>query len=586
MHIVIPEEPGPIRSKFTSGDISLVFGSVATVNSRPFLFLSEELTAFVIHTSPWLLPRKRLKKAYFSVQYVSTKSLGNGREVLETSVVGNVLGERLTSVVLENRLEGEVTTLAGEQMYVTIWMFTFVAAAPQDGAERVCLSVSLQKPSTEPHTQPLAQFSKDDSILADIVSNEPLGFAEAVVKDTTSIETLIIPPLLLSVKTSSLGKSGARGKSEYATLRLQVPRLSPFLREDLHVNILSVNATFKSGKVTPISPASSPLVPKRCSADDVYHLTYSLQFHEALPEAPVDPQVNALSNALSFNITVQYEKFNGILYSPITGYLKICWSTLIDLLAPRVQQFNRKSTLVSNTSNHSKSAPHLRPSNGLLSPRLAAGGATISSPSLSVSKPGANLKFKPFRSVALLPASALAVTLNVALPPSSPLSGVQLSFMGSLNIPVGVVQCWKLQVINNGSRTLHLNMHSKRLRKGFPLYTQPNNSSVATSVLSFPNSSKRGEKESKSVRFKTERDIQSQLSLYHHYNSLKQARDGVVVLTSEISLGQLDGGQVYETELNLVGFVKGIHTLDGLRIFDAVSGEGYEIGRLLEVVVV
>lgn len=586
MHIVIPEDPSPLRRKFASRNLLLVYGSAETTGKRLFLFLSEEVTVFIIHASPGPNPVKSLNKAYLSVHYVSEKSLVNNFEAPEVSVSPPALSESSTLVIQENRLEGDITTLAGEQLHVTMWMYTLPVASVRDGSEKVCLSVSLNNPSPKPHDEALAPHSHDNSILIDTIVYEPLPFADAVVRETSIVEALVFPPLLLNLKTSSLGNSGIRGKSEFATLRLLAPRFPAFLREDLHVNILNVNASSKSGKVTPLGFPDSPRVAKRCSVDDVYNITYGLQFHEAFFETSVDPQPNALSNMLSFHITVQYERLVEDLFLPITSVLKICWSPLIDLLGYKLLQLNRKSTVTTYNANFSKSVPHLRPGSGAMSPRSAAGGSAFSTPSLSVSKSGANLKYKPTRSTATIPATSLAVMLNVALPSSSPLSGVQLFFLGILNIPVGVVQCWKLQVINTGNRTLQLNMSNKRLRKGATLYSQPNNSSVATSVLSATNSTKRSEKEARSVRFKTEHDIQSQVALYRHYNSLKQARDGVIVLTPEINLGQLEGNQVFETEFKLVGFVKGIHNLGGLRIFDALSGEGFEVGRLLEVVVV
>lgn len=181
------------------------------------------------------------------------------------------------------------------------------------------------------------------------------------------------------------------------------------------------------------------------------------------------------------------------------------------------------------------------------------------------------------RSLAALP-SASAVTVNLGANTHSALSGVMLTFQGSLSMDLGAISTWKLQAINQSGRLLNLSVISKARRRS-SIYLQGSSSSgVVLGVLSsnvLPvDLASRG------------LVLYSKQQLYSQYNQLKMDKGGVVVLTNDVRLGPLEPNEVFEAELQLIGIAKGIFNLDGLRVIDLSSGDGIDFGKLVEVFVV
>lgn len=104
------------------------------------------------------------------------------------------------------------------------------------------------------------------------------------------------------------------------------------------------------------------------------------------------------------------------------------------------------------------------------------------------------------------------------------MTGLRLTFKGRLSISLGEVVTWRLQAINTGSNRMSLVV--------------------------------------KSTEF-----------------------DGVFVLDNGLRI-PLDANSVFETDIKIFGVSRGIHTLEGTKIFDVASGEGLDFGKLVEVFVI
>lgn len=606
--IILPQDAARLRDLFLENDLSLVHGCLRNCRKRQVIFSTEVITGFIIHTSSPEAASNAPQKAYLTSNYIkdtkgtpfchSDSALVAGDFGIEGT--NQSMGRGLTTVILKLRLLGIVTDATLKSQHVIVWMFTTSFEPIQHQNIRLRLTASIRRNSSVSQHKPVIDNQllenkplppiQDDSVLIDDSTTEILDPNIDDRLSYASAEAYVCAPLLLNLKCANLGMPGSNEKSFFLTVIIQVPLIPPHVKENLFINIHSLTATSNGAKIMQIGSISFP---KRCSVEDVLHVTYRVSASGvAFDFGPDSIAKGLLKNAsritLSLKILGNFEYFNKNTkkYDILSSVLSISWSPTVDTLNPQKHPF---------TGQGKPSLTHPSPGKGsLVASPFASGNKSpksgtlvaFSSPSLSVTKSGGNLKNKLYRSVTLLPGSALTVNLNFLVPPSSALSGVRLSFSGKLCLSLGEVQSWKLQVINSGIRNLKLHITSKRIKANTPLYSQPNNSSYVSSIINPSISTKRGDTDSKGVRFRDNTIAYSPLQLYHRYISLKPAKNGLMLLTFDTDLGNLEPGQVYETEVKLVGFVKGIHNLEGLRIFDSTSGEGMELGRFLEVFVV
>ena len=80
--------------------------------------------------------------------------------------------------------------------------------------------------------------------------------------------------------------------------------------------------------------------------------------------------------------------------------------------------------------------------------------------------------------------------------------------------------------------------------------------------------------------------VYSKKELNALYDRNKPRNTGVFVLNNDLRFGPLEPNCVFETRLQLIGVHRGMYHLDGIKIFDVVSGEGLDFGKLVEVFVV
>ena len=66
---------------------------------------------------------------------------------------------------------------------------------------------------------------------------------------------------------------------------------------------------------------------------------------------------------------------------------------------------------------------------------------------------------------------------------------------------------------------------------------------------------------------------------------MKPRSGGVVFLENDIRLGPLETNNVMETSIQLMGIARGIHNLEGIKVFDTNTGDGLDFGKLVQVFV-
>lgn len=644
MHLILPEDPAPLRKAFDDNDIEGAYRTALNCSTRPFVFSLETLSGVVIYETA-TGARNAPIKASLHAEYFLGQRNDAAADAPETvggcgADVGGSVGESTTAVILDRLIEGTVQGPDGKTLHVIAWMFSNVVCMAADAGATLRLRVSAEpnreslakdagKQGDHGGVANLGRVSRGDGAItpssgvamADTDSTETIkdegpktqimtppqktksrndadtsekGSVDSGVDQTkhVSLETAVFPPLLLSLNTSGVGSCAP----EYATLRITPPRIPYPWKDDLQVTILSVSAASKNGDVSLVGKLAFPAL---CSIGDTLNATYKLQVCEGpefahpavqkmakcsvLPSNPnlvqLGPSDETRHTRLTFKVAVRFDTLNFPEKRPLTSVLNVSWSPLIDT-RPK-SALNRKAAAPSTNVSWSKLASQ---SNTVISSAKIPANASLSS--INLPKTGAYLKHKPFRSLTLIPGVALTGTVNIALPATSALSGLRLSFTGNVCVALGVVETWKVQVINTGNRALELHMTSNRLRRNVTLYSQANNSRMAAFNQKGASNVKMSDSDARGVRFNDKYTLYTQAQLYHQYQALKPARDGVVALTPELSLGLLGPSQVYETDFEFIGFVKGNHSLEGLSLFDAGSKEGFDIGRWLEVFVV
>lgn len=162
-------------------------------------------------------------------------------------------------------------------------------------------------------------------------------------------------------------------------------------------------------------------------------------------------------------------------------------------------------------------------------------------------------------SVAKTTRSASSVNVSIPRGPAmAHLSGLQLSFSGSVNVVVGEVFEWVIQATNGGTQPLSLSLYMETVE----LFEKPQPRVPTVWAAPVPPA-----------------------LLQRTYATVKREPHGVVCLGNDIKIGPLEPGAVFETKMKLVALERGMYSLEGLRLVELGSGEGFDCGRMLEVVV-
>ncbi|AOA65257.1 Trafficking protein particle complex II-specific subunit 65 [Komagataella phaffii CBS 7435] len=143
-------------------------------------------------------------------------------------------------------------------------------------------------------------------------------------------------------------------------------------------------------------------------------------------------------------------------------------------------------------------------------------------------------------------------------------AGLSISFSSPSKVAVGSVFKWKVQAINKGNASMNLT-----------LIIQPPSDLIFEKKMPDP----------PSINNRTELPIFSSGTLFKSYQSLKPTTHGIIALRNDINIGPLEHGALYECEIDLLAFEKGVHTLKGLKLVDRINNQIVECGRLPVLIV-
>ena len=388
----------------------------------------------------------------------------------------------------------------------------------------------------------------------------------------TSISVPVSVSLVIRLKST---KPAGRNNVLLATLNVESSEeLAGLLssEEPYYFSILSLDVSFRHGSMEELSAADYKL-PVRMRVADALNLTYKL-VNADFEREPQDSQASASSKALNIKLVLQVQRYDAGSGSfvNVSNEITTLWAPILDfsIMAPPINSSLRTSVGYSQVQ-----AVGAAPARGVLRKLGLHSVYSVKSSSNSgqlvagtnASSPAVHPGPKP-------PAlSSSNVTVNLANNPASALSGLKLTFIGSFALRLGEVSSWKIQAINNSATALNLSIVVQD-----PLHW----ASTAAQRGAAPNASSSnvlGQKSGNNVL------VVNKIHLLNEIAAMKPRSGGVVFLENDVRLGPLETNSVMETSIQLMGTARGIHNLDGIKVFDTTTGDGLDFGKLVQVFV-
>lgn len=415
-----------------------------------------------------------------------------------------------------------------------------------------------------------------------IVINEK---SKATLRASLSIPVSV--SLVIKLKST---KPAGRNNILLSTLNIELSdeliKLLSDLEDKYYFNILDLSLDFKNGTIEELNSKSNKF-PINLKLIDSLNLTYKLinneLFEKDIKQFDNNSNMYQFSKPINIRLTLQVQKYlpNLNIFENISNVVVTNWSPFLDfsIIAPPINNSLKTTTNYSQLqalpnllsfkyNNRKNNIYKLKPPNSASS--LHSGyQMNTGIQNLNISNP------KRFNKSLINATSASSVTVNLTTNNNSTLSGLKLTFEGKLNLKLGEIVNWNLQAINNSSNRLNLSLVVQN-----PMYINNALKSVNNSNNVSSSNLVHSSGEDNEVL------VYSKLQLYSLYHSLKLDTSGIVILNNDVRIGPLEPNSVFETSFNLIGISLGIFNLDGIKIFDTVSGDGLDFGKLVEVFVV
>lgn len=426
--------------------------------------------------------------------------------------------------------------------------------------------------------------------------------AEPVVPIHTHLSCLIFLPITVSlvIKLKSTKPAG-RNNILLSTLNIEA---SEDLQKvcsydnDVYFDILNLTVGFKSGEIQALNPQSTSQFPVRFKGNDSLNLTYRLINNDFLEKdlRQTDNAIVSASKVVNIHLTLQVLKKIGTdKFEKISNNITTSWNPHLDfsIIAPPINNSLKTTTIGGGGGTSTpQSGMAMGAAGGQMSrtnvrktallnvhKQKAASNTDVLLGYSGSTTNGNGNSSSPAINASKLHTSASSVTVNLTNA-SSALSGLKLTFKGNLSIRLGEVTTWKLQAINSSSSVLNLTILVQPPMPTNQPVNQGTNYSSSNLLESKFNNSNNG------ILSPKKPIVYGPNLLYSIYNSLNVVSRGAVILNNDIRLGPLETNSVFETEIELIGVTRGVHNLDGIKIFDANTGDGLDFGKLVEVFVV
>ncbi|KAI5954787.1 hypothetical protein KGF57_003811 [Candida theae] len=389
---------------------------------------------------------------------------------------------------------------------------------------------------------------------------------DSVVKTELSIP--IVMALVIKMKSTK-----PAGRNNLLLVALSLERSEEIFTANkrdldlLYFNISSLELSSVVGTATPMNE----IFPQRMRLEDSLNVVFKLDDHERFGREA--------SEQVCITTCLTIEKLQEGVYTRASNLIQTNWRPYLDLglIAPPINnalKTNSNTSHLSSQMSNSVNGTNIR-QRAMLNNLYKMDSPTFSN--LNTNLVGMNGKrAKSY----VTRESSSSVTVNLSTNINSSLAGLKLTFIGRLDMKQGVVTKWKMQAINNSMNRLNLSLLVQNPINFNPIYsnTAPNNNFSSSNLLNNNNNAQNSQ----------DIIIYNKAQLYSLYNTLKVNTEasGVIILENDIRIGPLEPQGSFETGLKLIGNVKGIFSLDGLKIFDVATGDGLDFGKLIEVFVV
>ncbi|ODV60484.1 Trs65p ASCRUDRAFT_26876, partial [Ascoidea rubescens DSM 1968] len=458
-----------------------------------------------------------------------------------------------------------------KSLLISVWKFKLPIAYPKRkiSLPEIQISISLTyQPNLlcNPHTPSIIDkenddtLTKTDSIESRIRKNSLSESSKEIkkipqtknkVKNTTLSAKILLP--VFPVLNMKLRCTKAAGKNDKLLATLDIEASKELNKINTSLDIFDIALDFPSGSINPLLPASLKTFPIDLKSNDAINFPYELT-NSFINDNDSKKQI--IVNIVSIPKSKKNHKY-------LANKIITKWSTLVDfaIIAPPTN-----STLV-KSSNISQQ-----------------GVINYNSRIFSLSNlPNANNNLKPSHQSQISRLKSLRTassSLNINIPRNSKsiLNGLILSFNGTTNTHIGEVFKWKIQAINKSHNLLNLS-----------LYIQPKDSANLLTLnlnSNLQNTLSKIKLQHHHNIYNNNMIIIPPNQLVKAFNQTKLSPRGIICLANDVKIGPLEPFQVFETEIHLIAIEKGIFSLQGVKIFDVNTGESFDCGRLLEVVVV
>lgn len=322
------------------------------------------------------------------------------------------------------------------------------------------------------------------------------------------------------------------------------------------VRVSSCVVSMDDGVAELLGPSELPMV---LEEGGIYAQCYNLQLRAAQQSNTVQVPSKEL------NIAIECELLHSE-NSETNPRITTTWTPVVDFegiqgpqpKTPIINFSSQSPHFGNNAANQSSSSVNLAGTNsGLMPPPMPP-----SVPSSSLYLPGLNGSNRHSSGTALDIISSRKPSPNAKL---SLMSGLSIFITGPQFVKVGETFKWKFQAISRSQRERTFAIYFGESNQVAPRTVNHHSHDLLQSYSKYD-----------------EDQLRSRMKAYY---STIEANNGIIPLCNGFSVGKLAPQGCFETTIELKALNVGTHTIESSRIRDLATGDTYDVGALLEVIV-
>lgn len=385
------------------------------------------------------------------------------------------------------------------------------------------------------------------------------------------------------------------GRNDILLTTLEIESSKELNKINMLLDLLEINIEFPNGSIKPVIPKHLQKFPIKINYNDNVNFVYELlnnNSSENLAKKPI--MIQLISQPIPKDEHDQLhsafikDASDGFTSSKIVTK----WNTLVDfsIIAPPTNTALKSLGLGASSGNR-QTKVKTGMASALASPQLSSKehkfDNSVASLSMGVFSENQDTVLETHQELKSQTRAA-STSLTVNIPRTSKslvLNGLMLSFNGTTNVKIGQIFKWRIQAINKSHRILNLSLYIQPKDNNNHLFLTTNMSEKVKSAQGSFNNSYNRVSLNPIIYPLSNSPESGGVNLTKVFNQTKLTPSGIICLNNDVRIGPFDHHSVFETEINLIAIEKGIFSLQGVKIIDIPSGESFDCGKLLEVVV-